>query len=176
MEQFLTPRLEKELSNVTMEYIYEKERTFDHVPNFVKRTMISKDKGGHENILAGWMSEEMIPSNYEAWEHLKIANVVPACICMAKLGDMVVHISTKKESPFNIFYCPEKMHEFQKLRMRLWWEYFSLTHQFCEINSFSQSKEICYSYQEVDNFFKQEQITDDAYIRTLALKFYPEEF
>ncbi len=176
MEQFLTPKLKEELCDITMEYIYCCAKTFITCPGFIKRNMISKETKEHEKILANWMSKDAIPSDYDAWEHLKLSNVVPACICMTKLGDMLVHVSTKEEAPFNIFYCPENMQEFQKFRMRLWWEYFSLTEKIYEINTLFHNKEICYTYQEVREFLEMEQITNDAYIRTLACKFYPNEY
>ncbi len=171
MERFLTPRLEQELSTITLEYIYAKERTFIGVPNFVKRNVTSNKKIGHQKILTGWMIDDLVPSDYEIWESLKVQMYL-AGLCIAKLGDMLVHIS----SPFYIIYCPEKMQEFQKFRMRLWWEFLSKTDKICEVSQFCQGTEISYTTESLDLFLEKEQITNDAYIRTLAKKFYPDAF
>lgn len=125
MEQFLTPKLEQNLSEISLEYVYKKELIFPDCPGFVKRNIISKSPAGHEDILASWMTKGYIPDDYEAWHHVMRREPLPANMRFSELGDLIVHISKKEDSPFNILYCPEKMQDFQKWRVRIWWEYFT---------------------------------------------------
>ena len=176
MEQFLTPKLEQNLSEISLEYVYKKELIFPDCPGFVKRNIISKSPAGHEDILASWMTKGYIPNDYEAWQHVMRREPLPANMRFSELGDLIVHISKKEASPFNIVYCPEKMQDFQKWRVRIWWEYFRRANKFCEISYKSQEKSICYSSENIEEFLEQEQILNDTYMRTLAKKFYKEEY
>lgn len=177
MEQFLTPKLEKEVSEISLEYIYENEKTYMDIPDFVERSLKAKGKMNHIHILAGWMADGLVQYDTEAWQNLQRNYLVSAYRRMAELKDMIVHASIKKESPFNLLYCPEKMQDYQVLRTRLWWEYFTNTNKICKIGQVKSNDFVWYNNEEDTLVFLEEQkILDDAYIRVLAKKFYPEEY
>lgn len=176
MERFLTPKLEKEVSELTLDYIFAEERISLNNPNFIEKNRTAKGKMEHIYILAGWMGDGNVQYDDEAWEHLKNNYLVSAYIRMAELNDMVVHASNNSNSPFNLVYCPEKMQEYQKYRARLWWEYFNKKNKFFHIGQANQNQFSWYKGEEISNFLEQQQILDDEYIRTLAKKFHPEEY
>ena len=169
MEQFLTPKLEKEVSEISLEYIYKKELIFPDCPGFVKRNLISTKKHNYPQIIDSWMTNGLIPTDIEAWEYLKKDDLCNAYMRMSAIGDMIIQNFISLDSPFNIIYCPEKMQEFQKYRLRLWWEYCEKRNEFLTLNANKQE-------QNTIHYLEQEQILNDEYIHTLARKFYPEEY
>ncbi len=176
MEQFLTPKLEKEVSEISLEYIYEKEKKSIDIPNFIERGLKAKGKMKHIYILAGWMADGLIQYDDMAWQNLKRNYLVNAYRRMAELKDMIVHASIDKESPFNLLYCPEKMQDYQVLRTRLWWEYFTNSNKICKIGQVKSDDFVWYDEKETSVFLEEQKILDDTYIRVLTRKFYPEEY
>lgn len=180
MEKFLVPELEKELSLISLEYIYREKRLFrnylDSTSKVVKRNMISNSLGMHTAILESWMLNGFIPSDLEALEYIRMRDPLSAGSCFAKLGDMIAHIARRKEVTFNIFYCPEIMQDFQKFRMRIWWEYMQKEGILCEICYSNQNTDSWYLDDKVALFLEEQGIMNDAYMKRLADIFYPREY
>lgn len=181
MDKILVPELEKELSLISLEYIYKDEvffgNYFDSLSKVVKRNMISDSLDMHTTILESWMLNGFIPTDFEALKHIRRRDPLSAGSCFAKLGDMIAHIAKRKDGIFSIFYCPEIMQDFQKFRMRIWWEYMQKEGILCEICYSNPNTENWYiNSNNVAMFLEEQGIMNDAYMKRLADIFYPKEY
>ena len=89
-------------------------------------------------------------------------------------GDMIFQLCRLNEaiSSTNVLYSPEKLTDYQKIRLRLWNEYFQMKQYAYQIRRAVQNQTLFYETEdEVEQFLHEQQILDDGYMKKLVLKF-----
>ena len=161
MTRFLTKELEDTFATISMDYTYKCAHQFE---DRIRRGIYTTSANKHCNIMLHLMGTEDIPYDEEAQESFENGNACYGASRLAELGDMIFHNSYG----ISVLYCPKELTEYQKLRLRLWHEYFEIVKMEYEIST--QGKDL-YEKEDINTYLKENRILDDDYIQSLTLKY-----
>ncbi len=161
MQKFLTKKLEETFGLITMDYTYKYARHFE---DKIKRGLYSTSDKFHYRIMLDFMENELIPYDGIAQAYFLNQDILKGANRLAELGDMIFHNSYG----IHVLYCPEKLTEYQQLRLRLWYEYFKIVKMEYEIST--QERNV-YENKDLRNYLQENRILDEEYIQSLTLKY-----
>ena len=164
-------QLLEKLDQITLDYTFFQPL---QVGIYKKYGIASKSDYGHYEILLQMMSRGLIPDDYQVWQLLNEADTFQAAGLLATHGDMIFQLCRLNEaiSSTNVLYSPEKLTDYQKIRLRLWNEYFQMKQYAYQIRRAVQNQTLFYETEdEVEQFLHEQQILDDGYMKKLVLKF-----
>lgn len=169
MESFLTPELQQTFNQISLDYTYK------HAVHFfdrIKRGIASTSDRGHYEILLKLMNHEGIQYDGIAYEHLMNVDMFQAANRLAFLGDMIFHnIKSEKKLYHSILYCPQILSEYQILRLRLWYEFFSMINASFDISYQNGHASMEIKAENILSFLEKQQVLNDSYIHTLTKKY-----
>lgn len=163
MEYFLTTKEKEFMDFIKLDYAFSRPQIYGD--RQLSHTFSTHDDA-HCYLLDEMMKEGQIPDDYKIYKLLREKNTFEACNLYTLYGDMIFQIDRARFKLFSasIFYCPDNPSIYQKLRLRLWHEYFLLRlceYQISTQNCFYETKE------EVETYLEGQGILDDEYILSL---------
>lgn len=168
MISFLTEKLAKKFTHLSLDYVYKTPLLF---MGEEKNHIFSTSNKNHYDILLDFMEFECIPYDEIAYNLLRNLATEKGIFRMAELGDMVFQGLIYQSVFFgSLFYCPRELTEYQRLRLRLWYEFIKSIDGLLEIVSPEKSKTLK-EKEEIETFLEERKILDDTYIFNLTKKY-----
>lgn len=163
MKKFLTEEIFN-FSKITLDYTYAYERNFGTISKY---NISSTSNSYHFLILQEMIAKGLIYSDSQILEYLENRDVFIAAQYITTLADMIFYFSD-----LSVLYCPKNSHDYQLLRLRMWYEYLSLIKKefsICLALDNRNFKDI-EAQKEIALFLESKKILDDEYIRSICKK------
>lgn len=165
MMNFLTSQEKRIMDVIKLDYVYNEPHIFGE--RSLSHSFLTYDNA-HCDLLSKMMHSGQIPDDYEIAKLLQDKATFDACNLFTSYGDMVCQIDRDHLQLFDasILYCPSVFSDEQKIRLRLWHEYFRTMKCSYQI-SWNQGNDFLESDSEIQSFLMEQQILDDENMSSL---------